>query len=466
MSKNIHGLLQDGGKVVASGGFGCIFKPELQCENEQKSRDPNKISKLMTSKHAKEEYNQIQKFKSILQKVPNYQNYYLLNNFSICKPAQLTREDLLKYDKKCKALTKKNIKSKNINQSLDKILAINMPNGGINVDDYIQKYFSISNLIQLNNSLIDLLINGIIPMNKLNVYHCDIKDANVLLQTDKSVLHARLIDWGLSFIVEGGHVKGIPKKIYRRPFQYNVPFSSILFNKDFLKNYDHFLSVTPNPDYFQIREFVINYIFMWNEIRGPGHLDAINDIFIEFSGKDLIAIKSKKIKNHLIEYDFTYYYIIEYLSKILDKYTYNGHINLLEYINKIFLKNIDIWGFVIVYLAMFEHLYKYFHQLNEYQMQLINKIKYIIIHFLYENPNQIIPVEDLVLELKGLNSIIAKCNVNEESQKLRYLKESNISTEKTDKQSFSNNTKRRNKRKRNRKYSKSKTKKNKNKLIN
>ena len=56
--------------------------------------------------------------------------------------------------------------------------------------------------------------------------------------------------------------------------------------------------------------------------------------------------------------------------------------------------------------------------------KFINKIKYIIIHFLYENPIQIIPIEALVKELKGLNNIIAKFNTNELSKKLEYLKDS------------------------------------------
>ena len=44
-----------GGKVLASGGFGCVFKPALKCEGESK-RHTNKVSKLMSEKHATEEY--------------------------------------------------------------------------------------------------------------------------------------------------------------------------------------------------------------------------------------------------------------------------------------------------------------------------------------------------------------------------------------------------------------------------
>ena len=44
-----------GGEAIASGGFGCVFSPSLKCKGTKK-RDKNKISKLMTKKHAIQEY--------------------------------------------------------------------------------------------------------------------------------------------------------------------------------------------------------------------------------------------------------------------------------------------------------------------------------------------------------------------------------------------------------------------------
>ena len=400
---------QNGGEVINSGGFGCIFKPELKCSNDSEiasGNETNRISKLMTNKNAMEEFNLIQKFKNILNTIPNYENYFLLNNFTLCKPNKLTKDDLKKYNKKCKALKKKNITAKNINKSLDKILSLNMPNGGIDIEDFIEKdkYFIKTNFINLNTSLINLLKNGIIPMNKLNVFHCDIKDSNVLVQTINNSFNTRLIDWGLSIIYNSN--KEFPRKLYRRPFQYNVPFSSILFNKEFINRYHNFITLNPRPHYFQIREFVINYIFIWNNIRGSGHLDAINKIVKIFTIPELTAIKKKKIRNHVIEYDFTYYYIVEYISKILYKYTNNGQLELVKYFNMIFLKNIDIWGFTMIYISIVEHLYNSFKNLTDYHLQIINKIKYIIIHFLYENPLHPINIDSLVVELTKLNDII------------------------------------------------------------
>jgi hypothetical protein len=411
---------QEGGKVIASGGFGCIFRPALKCDNSV-SRESNKISKLMSVKHASDEYKQINTFKHILQTIPNYSNYFLIDDFTLCKPSKLTKEDLYKYSKKCKALKKKDILSKNINSKLDKILALNMPYGGIDIEKFIYEYFVSNNIVRLNNSLINLLVNGIIPMNELNVYHCDIKDSNILIEIKDPPFSPRLIDWGISIIYDKSS-NAIPKQLYRRPFQFNVPFSSVLFNNEFSKLYNDFLNLNKTPDYFQIREFVVNYIFIWNDVRGSGHLSAINDIINKLTIKELMSVEKQKIKDHLVEYDFTYYYIIEYLSKILEKYTQNGKLNIMAYFNNVFLRNIDIWGFIMTYITFYEYLYDKYSTLNEYQMQFIMKIKYIIIHFLYESPIEPINVPLLVKELTSLNPLIERFDDNVPSTKLQYEK--------------------------------------------
>ena len=59
-----------GGKVIASGGFGCVFNPALKCQG-RKTRGKNRITKLLTKKHALSEYNEIMEFKKKLDKIPN-----------------------------------------------------------------------------------------------------------------------------------------------------------------------------------------------------------------------------------------------------------------------------------------------------------------------------------------------------------------------------------------------------------
>ena len=112
-----------GGKVLTSGGFGCLFKPALKCKNKSNIYHSNKkmVTKLMTTSHAKDEYKQINVFKSILDHIPNYQNYFLVDGFSICEPAELTNDDLKDFDENCSALKKKNITANNINQKLSTV---------------------------------------------------------------------------------------------------------------------------------------------------------------------------------------------------------------------------------------------------------------------------------------------------------------------------------------------------------
>ena len=176
---------RSGGNALTSGGFGCLFKPALKCKNTNFEYDPNLVTKLMTKKHANDEFNQIQTFKSILEHIPNYQNYFLVDGFSKCEPAELTADDLKDFDENCKALKKKNFTETNINYNLNKILALNMPDGGIDVDDYIMSIkdkTSLANFyINLNTSLVNLLVNGIEPMNKEYLYHCDVKGSNILV---------------------------------------------------------------------------------------------------------------------------------------------------------------------------------------------------------------------------------------------------------------------------------------------
>jgi hypothetical protein len=102
---------------------------------------------------------------------------------------------------------------------------------------------------------------------------------------------------------------------------------------------------------------------------------------------------------------------VEYLTQILEKYTNNGELHILPYFKNIFLKNIDIWGFTMIYMSFYEYLYDTLEQLNSYQLEFISKIKYIIVHFLFENPLTPINVNLLVTELTNLNKVIEKFNI-------------------------------------------------------
>jgi len=415
-----------GGKVIASGGFGCVFSPALKCKGKT-TRRKNSISKLLTKKHALDEFNEVQIFKKKLNKILNYENYFLLDDFEICKPAKLTKSDLIDYKEKCSALPKDKITQENINTSLDKVFALNMPNGGLAIDDFLLKNNSYKNIVDLNNTLIKLLIYGIIPMNKKNIYHCDIKDSNILVD-NSSGLKTRLIDWGLSTEYVANINQSFPKSWRNRPFQFNVPFSIIIFSDLFFDKYSKYIKQGGKLDYENLKPFIIDYIHLWIEERGPGHFSFINSIMFMLFSNELDNI-DKKNKEKIIENEFTLPHIYNYIIKILLNFTNfrkDGSLNLRIYLDTVFIKIVDIWGFIMSYLPIFESLFKNYENLNKIEKQLFESLKNIFIKYLFSPRIIAINEVELTNNLKDLNKIFRLTRTSENSKKTSTLKISSI----------------------------------------
>jgi len=358
-----------GGKVIGSGGYGCVFRPALKCKGASK-RLSKTISKLMLNKHVKHESSEIDKFLPILKKIPNYKNYFIIENHNVCHPAPLTKSDLNNFELKCKPLIKRNINAKNINNKLDEISSLNLQDGGFDLGKYIYSGLTMDEMKNVNTLMIQLLVNGIIPMNERHVYHADVKESNMVINLrDK---HIRLIDWGLSAYTTG---KTIPNIMRDKPLQYNLPFSIILFNDTFKIMYSLFILNNPNNiNAKSIEDFVKIYMKDWIKERGKGHIKTITAIWQGITGKQNIQDS----------------YIVPYLSAILLEYTRNGKFDLIGYFKNVFLKQIDIWGFIMSYSAFLETGYTN------------NQINQLILNYLYLTPTEPINVDNLVNDLQNL----------------------------------------------------------------
>ena len=437
--------LLNGGKAIDSGGYGCVFLPSLKCDNSVVS--PGNISKLMSTNDANEEYNLIQKFNSKLKNIPNYSNYFLINDFKICTPSPLTNEDLINYNKECEMLEEQGITSTNINSRLNQVKTINMPYGGINVKKYIKNNFNSSEFVKLNNSLINLLQNGIVPMNKLNVYHGDLKSSNMLanIQTDKSVL-VKIIDWGLSFICE--NIREIPKNVMR-PIHFNLPLSIIVFNKSFDTELSNFTS--KNPNWTQKNATIFTAMFLNNYIktRNKSHINIVIKTIDEFNS--LTNVLSKKFKKSPTNY------ILDYISEVVYKYTQNGKFNKLAYFNQVYLKNVDIWGFLTCYLDFYDTINSQ-KSLTSNDVTILGKIKKIFMETLFLNSTTPINIPNLVNKLMDLNSNFRKIESRprpiggkhfqtQEKYKKKYKKSIRIYKNKHRKNFKYNKTKKRNSKK-------------------
>lgn len=407
---------KQGGKVLASGGFGCVFMPALKCIGKTK-RDKDKISKLMTIKHAKEEYDELIYVNNKLKFIQNYKKYFLIDDFTLCKPYKLTKTDLINY-RQCSALKKENITADNINKSLDKLLSINMPYGGITVEEFIINNKNHDKLAYLNKKLMDLLKNGIIKMNQKHIYHSDIKASNILISIDSDI-ETRLIDWSLTVEYIPFKNNKFPKNWKNRPLQFNVPFSIILFTDLFMDSYSNFLAKKENKNILSLhteenREklflFVKNYLHLWMKERGQGHYKYINKIMYMLFKYDVLKsnnyLSNNDIMSEYIETNYTLPYIINYLLEILihfTKFKQDGSLDMRYYLDNIFIKVIDIWGFIISYLPLYELLFENYDNLTQNLMVIFIKLKNIFLNYLYTPQSFLIQIENLENNLKELN---------------------------------------------------------------
>jgi hypothetical protein len=397
-----------GGKVIASGGYGCVFSPALKCEGSKK-REKNKISKLMTEKHTIQEYEEIEKVRSRLKNIPDFADYFLVNDITVCKPDKLTKFDLAKYKKKCRALPKDNIFEHNINKSLDQLLLLNIPNGGLPLDDYNYNSGSFSKWYKTSVNLVKLLKNAILPMNKQNYFHCDIKDSNILIKETDDEFKMRLIDWGLSTEYTPFIDDEIPKSWFRRSIQFNVPFSVILFTYDFEERYTKYIEKYDKIDENILRPFVYNYLIFWLKKRGSGHYLFINEImYILFSNDIEGDNKESKIK--IIENEFTLFYITNYLVKIIHKYTYLKNnkvvINLKDYLDNVFINIVDVHGLLTCYFPLIDILFMNYKKLTVSQHKLFMSIKNLFITYLFSPITDKNEISKIIDELESLTLLI------------------------------------------------------------
>ena len=383
-----------GGKTIASGGFGCVFRPSLKCKSAN-AKEPRKISKLMTTKHALDEYNEVLLLKNILNKIPNYNDYFIIDGFTICEPDKLSISDLNDF-KKCTALPKDNITSDNINQSLDKLLLVNIPDGGEALDDYIYKHSNYHEIVEINKSMVQLFLHGIIPMNKANVYHSDIKDSNVLISRNSKGLNAKLIDWGLTVIYHPTKQDALPRNWKNRPFQFNSPFSNILFSDAFEEKYNAFLKYSSGKmTRAKLTPFILNYILEHNE-RRPGHFKLITHIFFMFYEKE-----HPQEKNNIKFFEEMYVLpcITNYIVKILLTF------KPMDYLYKVFVKNVDVWGILMTYYPIMEIIYDNYKTSSLTDIKIFNFIKSMYLNVLYKNGDKVIPVSKVVMQMNKITRL-------------------------------------------------------------
>ena len=418
-----------GGKAINSGGFGCIFKPPLKCTNS--TPPDNYISKLMTKEDAIEEFENIKQFENMLNKIPNYGEYFLVKNVSLCTPAKLTKDDLKDFDKICMNLDNNVYTKNNINDKLSTLGIINIPDAGVDLKQFImQQNFSPTNFKYINNLLIDLLKNAIVPMNKLGIYHNDIKPTNIMI--DKNTDSIKLIDYGISSIYEKGVV---PRSLMNKSIHFNFPYSTIMFNNGFISMFNEY--VNSNPEILsgsketerKLKTMILEYYYNYLHTVFVGHHFLVVEEFFILNyvnwSNQLDQFQEGMKKNIIVYYEFLNVFS-QYLYDILIKFTVSEGgrytFNVKGYYDTIYRHNCDIWGLLMSYISIISTIK--LNVIDDY-VDLINAINKIIYSYLYETPTTKIDVDKLINSLKELNSTLPDKTPNTSNNQGKSKKTSN-----------------------------------------
>ena len=83
--------------------------------------------------------------------------------------------------------------------------------------------------------------------------------------------------------------------------------------------------------------------------------------------------------------------------------------DLYKYYNEVYIHIIDIWGFLTIYLNMLESLAINYDNLTTSEILLFDKLKAIVLTYIYEPQVTPINISQLVFDLKSLNPIFVKC---------------------------------------------------------
>ena len=383
-----------GGIPIYPGGFSCVFKPQLKCKSKNKIRknktrrnnyDKTGISKLLFKQHARMEMDNIHLFYNALKSIPKSHKYFLFTKSKICSPAKISKRDLAGFDNMCTSFTNHEINESNINANIDSVRLINMPNAGVSVNEWLfNTPLTSARIILLNKIMSELIVNAIVPMNKMGVIHNDIKEDNILISLSKTNPKPTIIDWGISGISTSHDP--IPEVIMNRYISISNPFSSIIFTSDFMMSYSEFLQTHNNPSSPSFQQELSSFaLSQYLKFKDIGHYSYVERFFIAahtFKNKFMDMNSNPNVDEEAYEAQIiedTYHkYAAAYITDVLFHFTDfvqesgtgTGKFQYAKYFTKVYIFNCDIWGTMCCYNVFFSII-------KEPEMlAYINKTKY------------------------------------------------------------------------------------------
>ena len=336
------------GKAIGVGSYGCVFKPNLPCKDRELTYSG--ISKLMMKNEAKKEYEIVDRIMSIIESIDDNPNYFIPNSkekFVLCDLGNYTKNDL-DNSKICSNFTGKKLRSDNhlmqlIDNNKDKIAILQQSDGGIDLNNTIinfNPYFS--DFTNINNLLIRLIENGIVPMNRKGLLHLDIKTLNMVY--NEKLNNIRLIDWGFALNINELNIETIRNNLISQVMMFNVPIGNILFNDDTLYKIDKLIQINIDSENTHTSRKIANQKYINDKLFIPyreksKHWSIINK-YISYVYQD---IPSNVIWNN-------------YILSIINNFTVYKNNSVFfdyeKYFNTVYKKNVDIYGVLLTYLDL------------------------------------------------------------------------------------------------------------------
>ena len=368
---------------IAAGAYGCVFLPRLLTLNENVNtpRGTELISKLMTRDAAADEWADQKNVKARLEATgvafDGDRRYVFGVGNGPSKVGKMSVDDMRQADNICgnfrPPLTQAQMMdTKWLSRNVRKI---DQPNGGYSLQrslatsrDVTSDFLDIMDAYATKGGLID----NVAAMNRVGVFHNDIKPDNLTISNDKNTIS--IIDWGLARVMEReGDTFGIPMWGRGQPmdtWMFNIPTT----NRAYTDEMFDFIIATPKMTTALMWDHVFNLVVdEYEKIDGPLlHLE----LNVRYIGKYLDLMPDwrpdpdKRFRKYYTKDNerrlneltsgcrrSILFFITVLTRRMLAVVNYNPVEPDLElYFNEVYSRNVDIWGSLTIIESVFGQL--------------------------------------------------------------------------------------------------------------
>lgn len=408
--KNTRRRNTRGGKPVFAGAQGCVFIPSLKCKGQPRNMNDGNISKLGYKEGSDFEMREYDKISPFIKKIKNHEKYFSIRVKS-CEPDVLSTSDLVNFNEVCQNFKNDYITAETVNDNLDKLRAINMPNLGVDLKVWFDKMpLDGRRLRRLNDHISELLLRAVEPMNAMGVMHNDLKSENIMIDFKED--NVRIIDWGLAGVTTPHQV--IPARYFmNNPVTYNRPFSTMIMSSEIDQLYEPHLAKFSNDAH--LKSFVSDLYDEYRKLAPTGHeyLTYIFESMFQLSRDAANALLNAAVE--------------KYNADILRDFTDRKHRKFMlhDYFSKVYRFNTDVWGTMSVFYSIFMMPRDHFIMSDAVYQAMLREYRNIFSTMVFVNGSRRMNVRNLVQRLQKISDLVAplpvqKDKFNKSVKKIRF----------------------------------------------